>query len=113
VYVEKKQEKTDTKTVTKTREEKKPDGTIITDTTKTEETKIEFKSETKIAKEKNKSTKQGSGVLVGVMIMDEINNIKSKDHYGVMIAVPLAPRARIFGTADMEKRIGIGLALEF
>jgi len=113
VFREKKEEKKDSKITTKTREEKKPDGTIITDTTKTEETKTETKTDIKLAKEKSKSVQKGSGVLIGAMIMDDLDDLKSKDHYGIMVAVPLAQRAYIFGTADMQKRIGIGLALEF
>jgi hypothetical protein len=113
IYREKKEEKKNSKVTTRTREEKKPDGTVVTDTTKTEETKTETKTDTKIAKEKTKSTKSGSGVLIGAMIMDDLNDLRSKDHFGVMVAVPLAPRAYIFGTADMQQRIGIGLALEF
>ena len=113
VFREKKEEKKDSKITTRTREEKKPDGTIITDTTKTEETKTETKTDIKLAKENSKSTQKGSGVLIGAMIMDDLNDLKSKDHYGIMVAVPLAQRAYIFGTADMQKRIGIGLALEF
>jgi hypothetical protein len=113
VFREKKEEKKDSKITTRTREEKKPDGTIITDTTKTEETKTETKTDIKLAKEKSKSIQKGSGVLIGAMIMDDLNDLKSKDHYGIMLAVPLAQRAYIFGTADMQKRVGIGLALEF
>lgn len=113
VFREKKEEKKDSKITTRTREEKKPDGTIITDTTKTEETKTETKTDIKLAKEKSKSVQKGSGVLIGAMIMDDLNDLKSKDHYGIMLAVPLAQRAYIFGTADMQKRVGIGLALEF
>ena len=113
IYREKKEEKKNSKVTTRTREEKKPDGTIVTDTTKTEETKTETKTDTKIAKEKTKSTKSGSGVLIGAMIMDDLNDLKSKEHYGIMVAVPLAQRAYIFSTVDLEKRFGIGLALEF
>ena len=113
IYREKKEEKKNSKVTTRTREEKKPDGTVVIDTTKTEETKTETKTDIKLAKEKSKSIQKGSGVLIGAMIMDDLNDLRSKDHFGVMVAVPLAPRAYIFGTADMQQRIGIGLALEF
>lgn len=113
VYVDKKEEKKDSKITTRIREEKKPDGTIVTDTTKTEETKTETKTEVAVQKEKTKETKKGSGFIIGAMIMDEIDNLSSRDHYGVLLAIPIAERAFIFSTVDFEKRMGVGLALEF
>jgi flagellar biosynthesis protein FliP len=113
VYVEKKEEKKDSKVTTIIREEKKPDGTIITDTTKTEETKTETKTEVAVQKEKTKKTENNSGVIIGAMIMDELNDLKSKDDYGILVAIPIAKRAYLFSTMDTQKRFGVGLALEF
>lgn len=113
VYKEKKEEKKDTTIVTRKREEKRPDGTIITDTTTKEETKTETKTDVVLTREKSKKTDKGSGVIVGAMIMDDLDDINSKDHYGVMVAVPLSGRSYMFSTVDMQKRFGIGLALEF
>ncbi|NBO22891.1 hypothetical protein EBU94_06105 [bacterium] len=113
VYKEKKEEKKDTRIVTRKREEKKPDGTVITDTTTSEESKTETKTDILVSKEKSKTTERGSGVIVGAMIMDDLDDLRSKDHYGVMVAVPLSNKSYIFSTVDLEKRFGIGLALEF
>ena len=113
VYVEKKEEKKNIKKITKTREEKKPDGTIITDTVVSEDDKSETKTSIVAKEEKTKETKKGNGVIIGAMIMDELNNLKSKDDYGVLLAVPLAQKAYIFSTVDTQKRFGVGLALEF
>lgn len=113
VYREKKEEKKDSRIVTRTREEKRPDGTVVTDTTTEEESKTETKTDIFVSKEKSKTTEKGAGVIVGAMIMDDLDDLSSKDHFGIMVAVPLSSKSYIFSTVDMEKRFGVGLALQF
>jgi len=112
VYREKKEEKKDSRIVTRTREEKRPDGTVVTDTTTEEESKTETKTDIVASKERSKTTERGSGVIVGAMIMEDLDDLRSKNHYGVMVAVPLSSKSYIFSTVDLEKSFGIGLALE-
>lgn len=109
VEVEKKTVDTKKKKVTK--ETKGKDGTVVTETTETEDTKVEVDKSTKI--DSSKVTKvSGTSITLGLVAQKTLGDL-SKTEYGVVTAVPLIGNLRVLGTASTDKKVGLGLALDF
>ena len=109
VQVEKKEEKKNKVIVKK--EVKKPDGTVITDTTETEYTQTNTDTSTKI--DSQKIAKSASKITLGVLALKNVEKFSDKTEFAATVTVPLfgAVRAQAIGTTD--KKVGLGLALDF
>lgn len=109
VEVEKKQQKKDK--VVKSKKTKKPDGTVVTETTVTEKTNTVTDTSLKI----NSATESKSGgkVSVGVLAIKSADKFSAPTEFGATVSVPVfgSVKAQALGTTD--KKIGVGLALEF
>jgi hypothetical protein len=97
-------EETKKKTVKRTI--KKPDGSVIEDSTETEDTN----STTDTARSGSK--KSGSGITLGLLAVKDWTNFQKTNAEAVVI-VPFYGNLKIIGSVDTTKQIGIGLGLEF
>jgi len=88
------------------RKTKKPDGTIITDTT------IEEDTNSRTNTERQGSKKTGSGITLGLLAVKSLQNFQQTNAEAVVI-VPFFGNLKVIGTVDTTKQIGIGLGLEF
>lgn len=112
-YVESKKEDKKTSVVTRTREEKKPDGTVITEITVSDNSSTVTESNQEYSSKKNKKSEYGSNVSIGLMIVKDIQNFKNTPDYAIFTRVPVVGAMSIISTLDTTKRIGIGVSLEF
>lgn len=95
----------ETKVKTVSKETKKPDGTVIIDTTTEEATNSVSKTE------KEGSKKSGSGLTLGLLAVKDLNNF-SQTNAEALVVVPFFGNLKIVGTVDTTKQIGLGLALD-
>lgn len=109
VEVEKKVQNRD-KTV-KSVKVKRPDGTVVTETTVVENTKTTTDKASKL--ESEKVTKNGPGITVGVLAIKQVDKLSEAFEFGATLSVPIFGnfKAQFLGTT--EKRIGAGVAIEF
>src|ERR1043165_9779881 len=109
VEVEKKQEKKDK--VVKSTKTKKPDGTVVTQTTVTEQTRTntDRTSQLNVSKTSSPSAKIG----VGLLYIKGTTEFSQPANFGATVTVPVIGnlKAQALGTTD--KKIGLGLSLEF
>lgn len=98
-------------TVTKTVYVKSKDGTETTTTevVDKDETNIDTNINTESLKEKIVTSK---GVGVGLYAISQLSKLTTPA-YGIIIDVPVASKASIFATGDTEKRVGLGVKVEF
>jgi hypothetical protein len=110
-YVEVEKKKEDKHKVVKSTTVKKPDGTKVTETTVTEDTQTA--TDTSIKLDSSKVTKAGKGITVGMLYLKDAENFGRPANFGATISVPVIGnlKAQALGTTD--KRVGVGLALEF
>jgi len=113
VEVEKYVKEEKKKTRTETKEVIKPDGSKETNTVVVEDTASKENGSTETKIDKKVSTKQGSGITVGVMALKDVEYFSDKTELGVLMAVPVFGNVSVIGTGDTTKRIGLGLAMEF
>lgn len=109
VTVEKKQEKK--ASVSRSVETKKPDGTVVTEVVVTENTQTDTASSSQL--DSSKTSKGGAKLTLGLLAIKSADDFSAPTQFGATITVPLLGniKAQALGTTD--KRIGIGLALEF
>lgn len=112
-YVESKKEDKKTSTITKIREEKKPDGTVVTETTVSDNSSTVTVSNQEYSSKKNEKSEYGSNVSIGLMVVKDIQNFKNVPDYAIFTRVPVMGAVSIISTLDTTKRIGIGVSLEF
>jgi hypothetical protein len=109
VEVEKKTVDTKKKKVTK--ETKGKDGTVVVETTETEDTKVATNKSTNT--ESSKSSKIGGpAITLGLVAQKALDDFARTD-YGVVAAVPLIGNLKVLGTASTDKKVGLGLAIDF
>jgi capsular polysaccharide biosynthesis protein len=98
-------------TVTKTVYVKNTDGSEVTTTevVDKDETNIDRDTKSESLKEKIVTSK---GVGVGLYAISQLSEL-TKPAYGIIIDVPVASKASIFATGDTDKRIGLGVKVEF
>jgi hypothetical protein len=109
VEVEKKTVDTKKKKVTK--ETKATDGTVVVETTETEDTKVDVNKSTKI--DSSKESKSGGTVITLGLVAQKALDDFARTEYGVVTAVPLIGNLKVIGTASTDKKIGLGLAIDF
>jgi hypothetical protein len=108
VEVEKRVEKK--ASVVKSTKIEKPDGTIVTETTVTENTQIN----TDISIKSDKSTVvKGSKLTLGALAIKSVNDFGKPFEYGVTVAIPVFGAVKAQWLVTTDKRIGVGLAVEF
>lgn len=98
-------------TVTKTVFVKNTDGTetTTTETVDRDETNIESSLNSESSKEKIVTSK---GVGVGLYAISKLSELTTPA-YGIIIDVPVSSKLSIIATGDTEKRIGLGVKVEF
>ncbi len=96
----------ETKVKTVSKETKKPDGTVIIDTTTEEATNSISKTE------KEGSKKTGSGITLGLLATKNFGDFQ-KTNAEVVAVVPFFGNLKIVGSLTTQKQVGLGLALEF
>lgn len=97
--------------VVRTRTIKQTDGTEVTERTETDRSVIV--DNTRSSTEKSKETKGSAKITLGVLAIKDATNFSESTNYGVTVSVPVFGniKAQALGTTD--KRVGLGLALEF
>lgn len=98
-------------TVTKTVYVKNTDGseTTTTEVVDRDETNIDRDIKTENLKEKTVTSK---GVGVGLYAISKLSELTTPA-YGLIIDVPVSSKLSIIATGDTEKRIGLGVKVEF
>lgn len=109
VFKEKKEEKKNVKVVVV----EKPDGTKTTTTIDTSVTNTVTNNETKIDSKKETSVKAGSNLTLGALAIADATNFSSKLEYGVTAAVPVFGNLKAQALVTTDKKVGIGLAIDF
>lgn len=109
VFKEKKSEKKNVKVVVVT----KPDGTTTTTTTDTSTTDTVTNTETKIDSSKETIAKKGSGLTLGALAIANGQRFSDKLEYGVTAAIPVFGSLKAQALVTTDKRVGLGLAIEF
>jgi hypothetical protein len=117
-YEQKKEEKKDIKKDKKVTivETTNPDGT------KKKETKIDektdtsstTKTDTKVSKD-TEITKKNKSASIGIVAISELNkNILTKNlEYGIISSVPIVGSLSVTGLLTTDKKIGLGISLDF
>ena len=101
----------DTKKTKVTKEVKDKDGTVVVETTETEDTTIYVVNSTEVDSSKV-SKSGGAAITLGLLAQKALDNLTRTD-YGVVVVAPLTGNLRVVGTASTDKRIGVGLAIDF
>jgi len=100
VKVEEKQKKVTSRKI------KKPDGTVITDTTVQEDTNTVSNTERQGSKSK------GSGITLGLLATKNLGDF-GKTNAEAIAVVPFFGNLKIVGSVTTQKQVGLGVALEF
>lgn len=109
VQVEKKQKKEDK--VVKSTKIKKPDGTVVTETTVT--SKTDTTTDKTSQSERRTETKSSSKLTLGLLAIKNVSDFGKPFEYGATLAVPVFGNVKAQGLVTTDKRLGLGLALEF
>jgi len=109
VYKEKKEEKKKIKVVVV----QNPDGTTTTTTTDDSTTTTVSDGSIKIDSSKETVAKKGSGLTLGALAIADASNFSNKIEYGVTAAVPVFGSLKAQALVTTDKRVGLGLAIEF
>jgi hypothetical protein len=110
VTVEKTNKKADTKII----EKKNVDGSIETVTVIHEDTTTQKDSQTDTKTEKSSTHSASSrGVAVGLIALEQIGNFKSTPEFGVTVSAPVFGSVSVTGLATLDKRVGLGISVEF
>lgn len=113
VYREKSQTTSQSRRTTTSRQENRPDGSSTTETTTTEESSNQSNTEVAIDSTTTKKTSRGSKITLGVLALKDLDHFSKNTHIGVLTKAPLIGNLSIIGSIDTNKRVGLGLALEF
>ena len=109
VEVEKKVQNKDK--VVKSTKIKKPDGTVVTETTVVENTKTTTDKSSKL--ESEKLVRSAAKITVGVLAIKDASDFSAPTAFGATISVPVFGNVKAQALGTTDKRIGLGLALEF
>lgn len=109
VFKEKKSEKKNVKVVVV----EKPDGTKTTTTTDTSTTDTVTNNQTKVDSSKETVVKKGSGLTLGALAIANAERFSDKLEYGVTAAIPVFGSLKAQALVTTDKRVGLGLAIEF
>jgi hypothetical protein len=107
VFVEKKNKKETKIEITR------PDGTKEVKTEITEVSESEMKSDRKSVAESSKESRTGSGVTVGVLALKDLQAFSKDFQYGVTVTAPIYNSIKVQALGTTDRRIGLGIALEF
>lgn len=109
VFKEKKEEKKKIKIVVV----QKPDGTTTTTTTDDSTITTTSNGTTKIDSSKEIIVKKGSGLTLGALAIANGQRFSDKLEYGVTAAIPVFGSLKAQALVTTDKRVGLGLAIEF
>jgi hypothetical protein len=109
VEVEKKQQKKDK--VVKSTKVKKPDGTVVTETTVTEQTQTN--TDRTAQTEATKVTKTGPKITVGVLAVKNVDRFSEPMEFAATVTVPVFGNVKAQALGTTDKKVGLGVALEF
>lgn len=100
-------------TVTKTVYVKQKDGTETT-TTETVDTGVIDSSKQASSETLKEKIVTSNGVGIGVFAINEISKLTiEKPAIGLLIDIPIASKASVFILGDTDKRIGLGVKVQF
>lgn len=109
VYVEKIVEKRAVKTHTV--QTKKVDGTVITVTDIDDKTEIDTAKSGTV--ETKRETKGKAALTLGLLAIKDVANFQQSTNYGLTVTAPLFGNLKVQALGTTDKRVGLGLALEF
>lgn len=104
-YVEKKN------VVKNTKVTEKPDGTKVTEVTETDRTVIVDNSSSKT--EKKVEVKSASKITIGLLAIKDTTEFSKKTEFGATVSAPLIGNIKVQALGTTDKRLGLGLALDF
>jgi hypothetical protein len=90
---------------------KKPDGTKITEITEIDTSIITDNRNSKT--EKKTQVKSAAKLTLGLLAIKQINDFGQPFEYGATISVPVFGAVKAQGLVTTDKRVGLGLGLEF
>jgi hypothetical protein len=113
VYKEKKEEKKKIKTTIT--EVINKDGTKTVTTVITDDSTSSSENNNEIKVDSNKETiaKKGSGLTLGALAIANGQRFSDKLEYGVTAAIPVFGSLKAQALVTTDKRVGLGLAIEF
>lgn len=112
-YVEKKQEDKKTNVITKIKETKNKDGTIVKDIVIVENSTNKTTSSTQSERKVRSETTSGENISIGILVLKDIPEFSSKTHIGVLTSIPIFGTMSVVGSLDTTKRIGLGISIGF
>ena len=109
VTVEKYVEKRNVVKTTKTT--KKTDGTEITETTESDRSVIVDNTSSRV--EKKLEVKSGGKITLGLLAIKDTSDFSRPTEFGATVSVPLFGNVKAQALGTTDKKVGVGLALEF
>lgn len=97
--------------VKNTKVTEKPDGTKVTETTESDRSVIV--DNTKSQSEKKVEVKGSAKLTLGLLAIKQVDDFGKPFEYGATVSVPVFGNVKAQGLVTTDKRVGLGLALEF
>lgn len=97
--------------VKNTKVTEKPDGTKVTEVTETDKTVIVDNTSSK--SEKKLEVKGSAKLTLGLLAIKDGSDFSSPTQFGTTVTVPLVGNLKMQALGTTDKRVGLGLALEF
>ena len=94
-------------------EKKDKDGNTTKTTEISEDSSKTSSVDTKTDSSKQTVTKNGPGLTLGLLAIKDGNNFSRQFEYGATVSAPLIGRLKVQGLVTTDKRVGLGLGLEF
>jgi len=113
VYKEKKEEKKKVKTIITEVINKDGTKTVTTVITDDSTSTTQTNNTTQIDSKKEVVVKKGSGLTLGALAIANGQRFSDKLEYGVTAAIPIFGSLKAQALVTTDKRVGLGLALEF
>lgn len=90
----------------------RPDGTKETTTEIVENSTSESTTDRKLVAESQKTSK-GSGVTLGLLAIKDAADFSTSLHYGITVSAPIYGSLKVQALGTTDKRVGLGLGVEF
>ncbi len=112
-YVESKKENKQTNKVTRIKEEKKPDGSVVTETVVNENSNSQTQTNINYQSDRTSKSKSKSNIIIGISAIKNIEDFSKKPDFSITTIVPIFGNISAIGSLDTTKKVGLGIALEF
>lgn len=97
--------------VKNTKVTEKPDGTKVTETTESDRSVIVDNTKSQV--DKSVSVKGNTKLTLGLLAIKQVNDFAKTFEYGATVSVPVFGNIKAQGLVTTDKRLGLGLAVEF